>query len=438
MGIFGSKKKAKVEQEAVAPQELTPKQMIAAEQVKMAGARTALDQLVEELGALQQPAFEAQMMKAAQQNEETFDFNMQILDRVRETTPSEAYVTENRLALEDGLYILPPELQGYRTMIRAVTGAYTVNMSAAEACAVGADEIDPLILPFVRKLKEALNDGQKLKADVCYEVLKYAVLVVHKRPIEGKSEDTARKIIELRKDTVENVFWPAIRAADQIYAGVSSLSVAEKAYEKRRHEFEEHRDRLNAIPEKYQQQFDVIGFAGAEKLPSNHPLRKFIGIEIDARRAIAKVELQQLYIERLTEMITRLRSELETFRQDAEMRYATEQGMDYSEEENQQALRRITERAVNEINAMFRAENESYKMTQRLDSLVHAAAANQEWLDNAENARERRKLFEEADKAFADFNKMYTEQRNKPPKQENEPQINEQPEEENHILADMG
>ncbi len=435
MGLFGKKKNT--EPPAPAPQ-LTPTQMIQQEQIGMDKARKALDQLVEELNELQQPAFEGKMMKAAQENEATADKNMMILESVRENRPAEAYRTEERLALEDGLYIMPEELQEYRTMIRAVNGAYTFNMSAAEACAVGADEIDPLLLPYVRKLGEALADGQKLKADVCCEVLKYAVLVVHKRPIEGKNEETARKIIDLRKNTVDDVFWNGVRTADSIYAAIAALHTHEEAYEERRTEFGEYKRKLDAIPEEYQKQFDVIGFAGAAKLPIGHPLRKYLHVEIQARAALCRLELAMLDIETYTAKVERLRSNLEQFRQEAKIRYATEQGMDYDEAEALHSLRRITERAVQEISSMNREEQESYEMNKRFESLIHAAAADQGTVDNAMEARDRIKMYDKAASAFNDFDRIYAENLAKPPKQENEPQVIEQPEEENKIMADMG
>ncbi len=434
MGFFGKKKAV----EQPVPEQPTPAQLIQQEQVKMAGARSALDVLVEELNALQMPAFENNMMKAAQQNEETADRNGEILKAVRENNPSEAYMTENRLELEQDLYIFPTELQDYRTMIKAVAGAYTHNMSAAEACAVGADEIDPLILPFVRKFSEALTDGQKLKADVCCEVLKYAVLVVHKRPIESKNEETVRKVIELRKNTIEDVFWAAIRTVDKIYGDIAALSNAERSYEARRQKYMEEDKKLDSIPEKYQEEFEVLGFAGAEKLPINHPLRSFLSLEINARNALSYVEMAKLDIERYTAEITRLRGELQAFRDEAQKRFVTEQSMDYNEEETQNALKRITERTVSDINDMFRAEAESYEMGKRIESLIHAAASNQAWVENAVESRDYRMHYKKSMEAYNDFNKMYTENKNKPPQIENEPQVNEQPEEENKIMADMG
>ena len=434
MGLFGKKKTAEQPAPAV-PQPPTLQQ----EQVQMSNARSALDQVVEELNNLQLPAFEGNMMKAAQQNEENADRNAQIRETLRASDSAEAYEEADQLALEDGLYILPEELQEYRTMIKAVTGAYTFNMSAAEACAVGANEIDPLLLPYVRKFGEALTDGQKLKADVCCEVLKYAVLVVHKRPIEGKNEETARKIIDLRKDTIENVFWGGVQTADAIYAAIAALHTYQEAYEKRRVDYSDnYKRKLDAIPEEYQKMFDTIGFAGAEKLPINHPLRKFLHIEIQARSALYQIEVAKLDIEATTAKIVRLRSELEQFRQEAKKRYATEQGMDYDEEETLNTLRRINDRTVKEINDMFRMQQRSYEMTKEFQSLVHAAAANQTWADDAMNAREYRKQSEKLLAASSDFHKLYTENLNKPPKQENEPQVIETPQEDNRILADMG
>ena len=435
---FLKKKKPAEQPTPVVPQPQTIQSAQAA-QGEISDAREALDRVVEELNNLQLPAFEEKMQRAAMKNEENADRNAQIREELRASGAADAYEKEDQLAMMDGLYILPEELQEYRQMIKAVIGAYSLNMSAAEACIDGANEIDPLLLPYVRKFGEALSDGQKLKADVCQEVLKYAVLVVHKRPVEGKDDETRRKIIDLRKDTIEHVFWGGVQTADAVYAAMEALRVYQEEYEKRRVEYLENFQRkLDAIPEEYQKMFDTIGFAGADKLPINHPLRKFLAIELGARSYLYRIELAQLNMEVITAKIMRLRDWLEQFRSETKKRFVTEQAIGFNEEETMNTLRHINERTIRDINDINGMQERSAEMTKEFESILHAAGAMQGIVDEAVSAREYRKHSERLLAAGADFNKLYTENLNKPPKQENEPKVIETPQEDNRILADMG
>ena len=432
MGLFGRKKNAAPENAVQAP---IPAPTIQQEQTSMADARVMLNDLIEELMALQVPAFHDAMANAARANEATADYNRQVIEDAKANNPDTAYKLERRAHLEDDLYIFPTELQNYRNQVDALIGVYR-SYSAAESVSTGADEIDPLIQPFIRKFREALEDGQKLKADVCWDVLKYAVFVVHNRAPEGRTDEERRKSLERRKATIEKTFWAAVQTADKIYGDVAALNIVEKNYSKLMENYREADRELDAIPEEYQEEFEALGFSGVlEKYPIGHPIRPFLDEELFVRTCLSQVELQGLEIERREADIQKLRSQLITFLGEARKRF-NEQGANYSEEEVARELNRISEQTIREINEMYRAEMQAYEMSRRLSSLVAAAANNEEWSKAAVESREHRQLRKEMEKANTDFHKMHTENLNKPVPVENEQKVEN--EENNRILADMG
>ncbi|MBR6107451.1 MAG: hypothetical protein IKQ39_05535 [Oscillospiraceae bacterium] len=433
MGLFGKKKQANT---APIPEPAPLEPTIQEEQQGMKDARVKLDDLIEDLAELQSPAFHDAMANAARNNEATADANRAALDAAKEQNPDTAYKLERRSHLEDDLYIMPPELQAYRNQVDALIGVYQ-SYSAAESRLLGADEIDPLIRPYIKKFREALEDGQKLKADVCWDVLKYAVFVVHNRAPEGRNDEERRKSLERRKDVIQKTFWAAIQTADKIYGDVASLTTVEGNYEKVMGEYKEADKSLSAIPENYQEEFETLGFSGVlEKYPIGHPIRPFLDQELFARTCLSQVELQGLEIERREADILKLRSQLITFLGEARKRF-NEQGETYSEEEVARELNRITEQTIQDINEMYRSEMQAYEMSRRLSSLVAAAANNEEWGKAAVESREHRQLRKDMEKANNDFNRQHTENLNAPPPIDNEPQVVEN-DEDNRILADMG
>ena len=433
MGLFGKKKQANTAPipEPTAPLEPT----IQEEQQGMKDARIKLDDLIEELTELQSPAFHDAMANSARDNEATADANRAALEAAREEHPETAFKLERRAHLEDDLYILPTELQAYRNQVDALIGVYK-SYSAAETRLLGADEIDPLIRPYIRKFREALEDGQKLKADVCWDVLKYAVFVVHNRAPEGRDDEERRKSLERRKDVIQKTFWAAIQTADKIYGDVASLNTVEGNYEKVMNEYRDADQILSSVPDEYQEEFETLGFSGVmEKYPIGHPIRPFLDQELSARTYLSQVELQGLEIERREADIMKLRSQLTTFLGEARKRF-NEQGETYSEEEVARELNRITEQTIQDINEMYRQEMQAYEMSRRLSSLVAAAASNEEWGKAAVESREHRQLRKDMEKANENFQKEFAEKM-KAPAIENEPQTVEN-DEDNRILADMG
>lgn len=433
MGLIKKNKNKGVNQPVYIPEPV--KCSVSEEQKAMARSRANLDQLIEQLQKMQQQDFLSKMSEAAYANENLVDQNKAEIEHWINESPAFADKLEERISLEEGLYILPDMLSDYKKRIDLLTDIFK-DYTSSGACITGADEIDPLLGYYIKKYGEALSDGQKLKADVVWLVLKYAVRVVHEREPQGKTEEDKRMVLEHRKEIVEKTFGAIVKTVDKIYGDLFNLTKTEELYAKKKDEFDKANEKLKTIPDEYKSIMDTMGFNGVMQKYSGHPIREFLDIAIYAASVLSQVELQDLYKERGLANIRELRSRLDIMI-DYVVKSFNEQGMDYDNEEVMREINRISEDTVRKINDMYAQQLEAYEQSQQLSSKVAAAASNQEWATAAEDSRARILARNELEEERANFNRMLEERKAafqaEKKQQEDESQNNE----DNRIMADI-
>lgn len=420
MGFFKKKKSNNVNNDVnnvgYIPKPVEVKEpTLSEEQVGMEQARVTLDNLVEQLKEMQMYSFQTEMQEAAVKNESMADENQRILDEARQE--EKANMDENshsvrleklerRAKIEEGLYILPEDLEKYQEKINVVTSIFE-SYTAADTRSTGADEIDKLLSYYIKKFQDSLRDGQKLKADACWELLKYAVFVAHNKAPEGKNPEEQKKVLERRKQIVEKTFNSIILTVDRIYGNLYSLTVSEKTYNNIYMEYADADKELDSIPEEYKDVMETLGYQGAmEKYPPDHPIRAYVDMEIHASGVLSNVELQSLYIERLIADIHKLKRNLIFLMSEFEKQCGSEQGINYDDKEVAQEINRISDAVLREINSMYNQQLEAYEMSRNLSSKVAAAASNEDWGKAAIDSRERRKIRRDLENENNNFQKL--------------------------------
>ena len=294
-----------------------------------------LNTLISKLEELQTHDFIEKIFIVAESNDSLAELNTRKLEDAKREAEENSRLSnkiEDRAKLEEGLYITIKDATGYIGRIDILREYFKRFVSVSQAHYDGVDEIDPFLAFYIEKLKEALIDGQKLKADVCFDVLIYAVEIVHGKSPQGRTPEEKHKVVLRRKEIVEESFSAIIQIVDKIYGDMYALTVVEKNYNKMHEQCQKALEELNTIPDKYMQQIETLGFSGViEKYPVSHPIRAEVDKCIQARGEISRTELQDLFKERCIANINALRGKLELLLGEVE-KNKNDQGLNYDDE----------------------------------------------------------------------------------------------------------
>ena len=402
------KKKSKKVSQAVIYEE-TKKQPISIpeEQRRMDSARSTLDEIIEKMREMQTSEFSDNMLYAANKKQEIVDYNKKVIDNLREIDPDFIYnsINKRRIDIEEGLYILPPDLNDYQEQINTIIELFE-HYTAASTRVTGADEINRSLLKFVNELKEALNDAQKKKADVVLKALKYAIVIVNEREPSGANEKQKRATLEKRKQNVDEYLWNAVVIVNKIYGTLSDLQKADSQYAKDKKQFDEKKQQVDLIPEEYKQIIDELGFAKSkEKYYKNQVIREYLDISIEASVLLAMARTAENARESCMKVIETCQKELETIMCEADKSF-NEQGNDYDSAEIKKLLGKIHAHSIEEISKSQNIQLSFYNMHLELASRLNAVIANPEKADAASLSMREIKEHEDLQKSVEKANHL--------------------------------
>lgn len=426
MGLF-SKKNRQEEQPIpavpVVPQESSQEKV----QSTLEGARRVLDELIEGLEELQDQAVWDKAAKHAREYEQMRQIQMQNAEEGE----------ENYGDYMDKLFFTTDDLELYMSYIDNYYRIFR-SFNAADSVSKGANEIDECVRIYIPRLKEALQQGQKLKANACIEVLKYDIKVAH-GDIGETDPEKLRKLQENRMSYVskDGTFASLMELILELYEKVSQLRIDQDDYKVRYEAWKDIEKSLDAVPDEIKQRLDALGFKNAMRdLPVGDQARAFLPKIVYQSAQLSQVKLLSLKIETLQMKIAISLAKVEEL-----VRYLKEayEKNIYNTEMVERELNRRREESKREIDSMQADAVSFVAMNDRLDALVESAAANAQLGEAVTNSRRKSKEFAEIIAKNEEMEQQIEEMRKAAKQKEQEAQEEQGYEQENtRIEADQG
>ncbi len=393
MGLFG-RKKAKTETNPAATAVQNSMQQVqetTQTQSALSQARDtkeALDVLLDQLK--NDDEMFRLMKKSAQINQQKLDDALARFDAAlqdTETNPDTDFVKaeiDRRRELYGGLqveesetdfhyqyssiFLLPEEMDTYINALTALSRAFKTR-STAEAVDTGADQLLDLTKVYVNKFREALANGQKLKANACIDMLRYVLEIGYRKEATLRDGDKELSLAE-KKKFLQETGIALIDAIDQYYDLLAKLEVFEADYNPKKQQLGKDMLQWRSIPQDVQTLLNNAGFRnGIKRLPKNAETDDIIRLLMRTRNEYTQVRTMSIAISRDKLYLESLKNGIQTLIRECKMAF-NRSGHQFDYAAHHKMIREVTQRIMDEAKQAANFATETQKLNEEINSMI--------------------------------------------------------------------
>ncbi|MBR5409830.1 MAG: hypothetical protein IK104_04095 [Clostridia bacterium] len=437
MALFGKKKK---DNEPV-PVPSAADEMRAAHQ-KLEETRVSLDEIADRLKEIRTQPVQAKVIKAAKANESMLKDKAAAAALAESEAKERGGSTFDKSGIRDEeLYLTMDDLPVYDKSIASFITLFS-NISSADVVATGGEAINPYLSDYVLKLQAALEKGQKLKANACFDALKYAFEVAYTKDDESDPEKLAalreEKVVFIR-DTCKNL----LDTIDAYYGGLINLENAEKAHRQSYDAFVAQSEKLDEVPPEEAKKIDSLGFKRAmDELPPGDNARKYFSTVMAAHQSATMVLYDDMNVESLLMHLEYLDGAIRELIKECRKAYNL-QGRTFNFIEHRKNIESLRNKSLNRVHEMQQHVITASQSNEELISRLNELASNPEMgmtiENNMQTVKRMNALIRKNEQFEQNVSKMRDDIAAEKQRIENERQMRENEEQNNDpILADMG
>ena len=266
------------------------------------------------------------------------------------------------------IFLLPEEMDTYINALTALSRAFKTR-STAEAVDTGADQLLDLTKVYVNKFREALANGQKLKANACIDMLRYVLEIGYRKEATLRDGDKELSLAE-KKKFLQETGIALIDAIDQYYDLLAKLEVFEADYNPKKQQLGKDMLQWRSIPQDVQTLLNNAGFRnGIKRLPKNAETDDIIRLLMRTRNEYTQVRTMSIAISRDKLYLESLKNGIQTLIRECKMAF-NRSGHQFDYAAHHKMIREVTQRIMDEAKQAANFATETQKLNEEINSMI--------------------------------------------------------------------
>ena len=222
---------------------------------------------------------------------------------------------------------------------------------------------------YVNKFREALANGQKLKANACIDMLRYVLEIGYRKEATLRDGDKELSLAE-KKKFLQETGIALIDAIDQYYDLLAKLEVFEADYNPKKQQLGKDMLQWRSIPQDVQTLLNNAGFRnGIKRLPKNAETDDIIRLLMRTRNEYTQVRTMSIAISRDKLYLESLKNGIQTLIRECKMAF-NRSGHQFDYAAHHKMIREVTQRIMDEAKQAANFATETQKLNEEINSMI--------------------------------------------------------------------